>query len=137
MNLDLQGLDQLMAKLEKMNTNVNKVQNQALREAAKPVLESQKQNVPKDTHKLEKGLKIGRISTKQGVKTITIGIHGKDNPDLFYGKFQNWGYTVKSKKGVKVIPGKFFIERSKEENKDEVINIMKATIKEGIDNAKR
>lgn len=137
MSLELQGLDELMAKLEKMNANINKVQNQALREAAKPILESQKQNVPKDTHKLEEGLKIGRISTKQGVKTITIGIHKKDNPKLFYGRFQNWGYTLKSKKGVKVIPGKFFIERSKTENKDEVINIMKATIKEGIDNAKR
>lgn len=137
--IELQGLDELLNKLSKMSDNVNKYQNQALHKGADIVEQSQKDIVDReayDTGKLKEGLKKGNISTRKGVKAISIGIQKDDNSEIFYGKFINWGRTLSTKKGTKTYPGIHFMERSIEENKDKVLNAMKNTIKEAIDNAK-
>lgn len=137
--MKLEGLDSISSKLEKMNGNVNKAQNKALHAGADIVEKAQKDIVRReayDTGQLHDGLKKGRITTKNGVKSISIGIQKDDNSSIFYGKFINWGWTKKTKKGVKVYSGIHFMERSKEENKDRILNTMKSVIKEAIDNAK-
>lgn len=139
-NLELLGLDELMKKFKKMVDNTSKYENKALRDGADIVLNAQKDIVrieAHDTGKLEETLKTGRISTKQGVKSIGIGIQKDDNSEVFYGKFINWGRTLKTKNGVKTYPGIHFMERSILENKAKVIEAMKNAIKEGINNAKR
>lgn len=139
-NIELLGLDQLMEKLKKMVENTNKYENKALRDGADIVLKAQKDIVNREAHdtgKLEETLKTGRISTKQGVKSIGIGIQKDDNSEVFYGKFINWGRTLKTKNGTKTFNGIQFMERSIAENKKQVVEAMKSAIREGINNAKR
>lgn len=138
--MKFEGFDSLLSKLEKINANVNRVQNKALHAGADIVEKAQKDIVEReayDTGKLQEGLKKGRITTRNGVKSISIGIQKDNNSSIFYGKFINWGWTQETKRGVKVHNGIHFMERSKDENKGQILNAMKSTIKEAIDNAKR
>lgn len=138
--MKLEGLDSILPKLEKMNVNVNKAQNKALHAGADIVLQAQKDIVRReayDSGQLYDNLKKGNISTRQGIKSISIGIQKNDNSKIFYGKFINWGWTQKTKKGVIVHNGIHFMERSKDENKEQILDAMKSAIKEAINSAKR
>lgn len=144
--IELLGFDELLSKLQKMVDNTNKYENKAIRDGADIVLKAQKDIVSREAHdtgKLEETLKTGRISTKQGVKSIGIGIQKDDNSEVFYGKFINWGFirTTKGPKGVKKVIGPvlgiYFMERSIEENRKAIVEAMKNAIKEGINSAKR
>ena len=146
--MELQGLDELLNKLKAIGDNVDKYEDKALKDAADIVEQSQKDIVQRealDTGKLRDGLKKGRVTTKQGVKSISIGIQKSDNSKIFYGKFINWGFTRRKQQKrsrnrrevIEVVPGINFMERSIAENKSKVIEAMKSAIKEGIDSAKR
>lgn len=142
--MELQGLEELLNKFKVIGDNVDKYEDKALKNAADIVEQSQKDIVQRealDTGRLRDGLKKGRITNKQGIKSISIGIQKSDNSKIFYGKFINWGFTRKTKgknsRVIGTVPGIHFMERSIAENKSKVIEAMKSAIKEGIDSAKR
>lgn len=56
-NIELEGVDEILNKLQSIGANVGKLENKALKNAAEPVLEDAKANVPVKTGKLKKGLK--------------------------------------------------------------------------------
>ncbi|WP_420825937.1 HK97-gp10 family putative phage morphogenesis protein [Clostridium taeniosporum] len=124
--MELQGVDEILNKLQSMGTNVSRLENKALRNAAEPVLEDAKAtNAFNDrSGKLRKGLKITNVKKKEGVKYILIGIDKSDNSKIYYGKFLEFGTSK--------MPAKPFLQPAYEKNKDNIKRTIAETLKEGL-----
>ncbi len=68
-NIELTGVDEILNKLQQIGANVGRLENKALKNAAEPVLEDAKANVPVRTGKLKKGLKITNVKRKRELNT--------------------------------------------------------------------
>ncbi|AOR22730.1 hypothetical protein BGI42_02945 [Clostridium taeniosporum] len=125
-SMELQGVDEILNKLQSMGTNVSRLENKALRNAAEPVLEDAKAtNAFNDrSGKLRKGLKITNVKKKEGVKYILIGIDKSDNSKIYYGKFLEFGTSK--------MPAKPFLQPAYEKNKDNIKRTIAETLKEGL-----
>lgn len=91
LDIELNGIDELKRKLEEMGRKASKIENEALRAGAEPILKDAKQFAPVRTGKGKEGLSIGKIRRKKGKKYITVGIDKDDNSEIFYMKFQEFG----------------------------------------------
>ncbi|WP_123053085.1 HK97-gp10 family putative phage morphogenesis protein [Clostridium sp. JN-1] len=125
-SMELQGVDELLNKLQSIGANVGRLENKALRNAAEPVLEDVKAtNAFNDrSGKLRKGLKITNVKKKEGVKYILVGIDKSDNSKIFYGKFIEFGTSK--------MPAKPFLQPAYEKNKDNIKRTIAETLKEGL-----
>ncbi|WP_373844768.1 HK97-gp10 family putative phage morphogenesis protein [Clostridium sp.] len=123
-DIELTGVDEILNKLQQMGTNINRLENKALKNAAEPVLQDAKANVPVRTGKLKKGLKITNVKKKQGVKYILVGVDRGDNSEIFYGKFVEFGTSKMSARP--------FLQPAYEKNKDNIQKTIANTLKEGL-----
>lgn len=123
-NIELSGVDEILNKLQKIGANVSKLENQALRNAAEPVLEDAKANAPVRTGKLKEGLKISSIKIKEGMKYVLVGVDKSDNSKIFYSKFIEFGTTKMSARP--------FLGPAYEKNRREIIEEIKNTLREGL-----
>ena len=123
-NIELSGVDEILNRLQQIGANVSRLENQALRNAAEPVLEDAKANAPVRTGKLKEGLKISSIKTKEGMKYILVGVDKSDNSKIFYGKFVEFGTTKMSARP--------FLGPAYEKNKREIVETIKDKLKEGL-----
>nr|WP_269144114.1 HK97-gp10 family putative phage morphogenesis protein [Clostridium guangxiense] len=122
--IELTGVDEILNRLQQMGENVGRLENKALKNAAGPVLEDAKANVPIRTGKLKEGLKIGKIKNKDGVKYILVGVDRGDNSEIFYGKFIEFGTSKRAAHP--------FLQPAYEKNKNRIKEIIAATLKEGL-----
>ncbi|NFL36786.1 HK97-gp10 family putative phage morphogenesis protein [Clostridium botulinum] len=123
-SIEVQGVDELLNKLQSIGANVGKLENKALKNAAEPVLQDAKANVPIKTGKLKKGLKITNVKRKEGSKYILVGVDRGDNSEIFYGKFIEFGTSKMSAKP--------FLQPAYEKNKDNIKRTIAETLKEGL-----
>lgn len=122
--IELTGVDEILNRLQQMGENVGRLENKALKNAAEPVLEDAKANVPIRTGKLKEGLKIGKIKNKDGVKYILVGVDRGDNSEIFYGKFIEFGTSKRAAHP--------FLQPAYEKNKNNIKEIIAETLKEGL-----
>lgn len=124
--ISLEGVDAIIARLNEINANVNKLTNKALQNAGIPVLEDAKatSSFSDKSGKLRKGLKISGVKTKDGIKFILVGIDKADNSEIFYGKFIEFGTSK--------MPAKPFLAPAYLKNKKRIIDIIRDTLKEGL-----
>ncbi|KNF07008.1 phage protein, HK97 gp10 family [Gottschalkia purinilytica] len=122
--MKLEGMDELLRKLEDMGNVGSRIENQALKKAAEPILQEAKSNVKVRTGKLKEGLKIGSVKSKNGNKYVEIGITKDDTSKIFYGKFLEWGTSK-----MKARP---FLGPAFESKKNEAKNIIKDEVKRGL-----
>lgn len=113
-DMQLEGMDDLLRKIEDLGRQGSKVENKALKRAGKVILEEAKNNVPVKTEKLKKGLKLSGIKNKNGSKYVLVGIQKSDNSEVFYGKFLEFGT---SKMAARPFMGPAY-ESKKEEAKE-------------------
>ena len=123
-DIELTGVDEILNKLQQMGANISRLENKALRNAAEPVLEDAKANVPVRTGKLKKGLKITNVKKKEGVKYILVGVDRGDNSEIFYSKFIEFGTSKMSARP--------FLQPAYEKNKDNIQKTIANTLKEGL-----
>lgn len=125
--IQLQGMDELLKKLEEMATKTaNVITKKALQESAIPVLEDAKSTAAfvDKTGRLRDGLQIGEVKTKNGVKYIEIGIDKGDISEIFYGKFLEWGTSSQSEKP--------FLQPALIKNKNKIKEIMIEELRKGL-----
>ena len=124
--ISLEGVDALIERLNAMNVNINKLVNNALKAAAVPVLADVKNTsaFPDRTGKLRKGLKTSAVQTKDGIKYVLVGVDKGDTSKIFYGKFIEFGTTIK--------PARPFLGPAYESNKSKVQEIIKDVLKGGL-----
>lgn len=125
-NIELTGVDEILNKLQQISTNVGKLENKALKNAAEPVLEDAKEtNAFKDkSGKLRKGLKITNVKKKEGMKYILVGVDRADNTEIFYGKFIEFGTSK--------MPARPFLQPAYEKNVQNIKRTIADTLKEGL-----
>lgn len=125
-DIELTGVDEILNKLQQIGTNISRLENKALKNAAEPVLEDAKAtNAFNDrTGNLRKGLKISNVKNKEGVKYILVGVDKGDNSKIFYGKFLEFGTSK--------MPARPFLQPAYEKNKSTIQKNIAETLKEGL-----
>lgn len=125
-DIELTGVDEILNRLQQIGTNISRLENKALKNAAEPVLEDAKAtNAFNDRiGRLRKGLKISNIKNKEGVKYILVGVDKSDNSKIFYGKFLEFGTSK--------ISARPFLQPAYEKNKDNIEKTIAETLKEGL-----
>jgi HK97 gp10 family phage protein len=125
-DIELTGVDEILNKLQQVGTNISRLENKALKNAAGPVLEDAKAtNAFNDrSGNLRKGLKISNVKNKEGVKYILVGIDKGDNSKIFYGKFLEFGTSK--------MPARPFLQPAYEKNKNTIQKNIAEALKEGL-----
>ncbi|TKI73330.1 HK97-gp10 family putative phage morphogenesis protein [Bacillus mycoides] len=98
------GIQEAIQRFEALGRSVKTIENSALKKGAgvvKDALEESpasahpKPPSPKESWRTGKHAKdevlVGKVKTRNGIKSISVGWEKDDNSPHFYMKFQNWG----------------------------------------------
>lgn len=120
----LEGVDELIAKLNAIGANVNTLSNKALKAGAEPIFSEMVANAPVRTGKAKAELKIGKVKTKNGIKYLLIGLDKGDISKAFYLKFSEFGTSK--------MPAKPFMGPAYEQKKTQALENIRKVLKEGL-----
>lgn len=125
-DIELEGVDEILNRLQQIGNNIRRLENRALKDAAQPVLDDAKSSNSFNDRSgnLRKGLKISNIKNKEGVKYVLVGVDKSDNSKIYYGKFLEFGTSKMSAKP--------FMQPAYEKNKDNIQKTIAETLKEGL-----
>jgi len=123
-DLEVEGMNELLAKVNELGKRGNTIQNKALLKAAEPILEDAIKNAPEMTGKGKIGLKISRPKFKGDTKYVLIGIGKGDISEIFYMKFHEFGTSK--------IVAKPYLGPAYEKNKNRAIEIIKEEVRRGL-----
>ncbi|MEY8414802.1 HK97-gp10 family putative phage morphogenesis protein [Tissierella praeacuta] len=118
--MKVEGMENLLAEIEKLGQKGSRIENKALREAGDVVKDAIEKEVPVRTGKLKQSITVSRVKTKDGVKRVEVG----PDKDGYYGKFVEFG-TVKMKANP-------FMARGYETSKEEAMSTIEKNLKEGL-----
>ncbi len=118
--LELLGMENLIAQVEKLGTKGNRIENKALREAGEVVRGAIEKEAPKKTGTLRESIKASGVRTREGMKQVLVGPGDKG----WYGKFVEFG-TVKMKANP-------FMARGYETSKEEAVEKIAGELKKGL-----
>ena len=119
-DMKLEGMDELLAEVERLGKAGNRIENAALREAGDAVKTSIQNETPTRSGKLKASISVSRVKTKGGIKQVEVG----PGSDGYYGKFLEFG-TVKMKANP-------FMSRGYETSKGEAERIIEEEIRKGL-----
>lgn len=119
-NLELEGMEDLLAEVERLGQAGSRIENRALKEAGEVVRETIKQEAPVRTGTLKKSIEVSGVKTKDGSKHVEVG----PDKDGWYGRFVEFG-TVKMKANP-------FMSRGYETSKEKAMAVIKQELKKGL-----
>lgn len=119
-DLKLEGIEDLIAEVEKLGAKGSRIENQALREAGEIVRQAIKQEAPQRTGTLKKSIETSGVKTKDGVKHVEVG----PDKEGWYGEFVEFG-TVKMKANP-------FMARGYENSKDRAVDKIAEELRKGL-----
>lgn len=93
--MELDGMDQIISRLESMGKASSRVESDALKDGAQLIVDEAKNNLERNgmvrTGELIDGLKVSNMKRKGNRKYVQAGIQKGDNSNIFYGKFHEYG----------------------------------------------
>lgn len=119
-DMKVEGMENLLAEIEKLGQAGSRIENKALKEAGDVVKTSIQNETPTRTGKLKRSIEVSRVKTKGGIKQVEVG----PGPDGYYSKFLEFG-TVKMKANP-------FMSRGYEMSKSEAESKIEEEIKRGL-----
>ena len=119
-DMKLEGMEDLLAEIERLGKEGSKIENRALKEAGEAVKQSIQNETPTRSGKLKASISVSRVKTKGGIKQVEVG----PGSDGYYGKFLEFG-TVKMKANP-------FMSRGYETSKGEAERIIEEEIRKGL-----
>lgn len=120
-DIELQGIGALRDKIEQMGLKVSKVEGEALKAAAEPILKDAQSLVPVRTGNLKKSLVISNIKSSKGRKFVWVGdVDKKAN----YSWFVEFGHSK--------APAHPFLGPAFEQNKAKARSIIRDKLKEAL-----
>lgn len=119
-DMKLEGMEELLAEVERLGKAGNRIENAALREAGDAVKTSIQNETPTRSGKLKASISVSRVKTKGGIKQVEVG----PGPGGYYGKFLEFG-TVKMRANP-------FMSRGYETSKSEAERIIEEEIRKGL-----
>lgn len=119
-------MDELVERAQLLGRKGSSLQNKALSEAAKPILNEavQTSSFHDISGKLRKNLKISRPKSKGDTKYVLVGIDKGDISEVFYGKFIEFGSSHQNARP--------YLGPAYENHKQEAKDIIKNVLKEGL-----
>ncbi|WP_308897558.1 HK97-gp10 family putative phage morphogenesis protein [Candidatus Desulfosporosinus nitrosoreducens] len=137
--IELRGMDDLLARIEAMGRQGSSIGNAALKAAAQPVQQDASARAPRSSsprlpggksqqwrtgQHLADNIRISGVKTKDGIKYVLVGIEKTDNSPYFYGKFLEWGTSK--------LAARPFLGPAYERNKEQVVEIIKQQLREAL-----
>ena len=119
-DMKLEGIENLLAEIEKLGKTGSRIENKALREAGDVVKETIQKETPIRSGKLKESINVSRVKNKDGAKHVEVG----PNKDVFYSRFVEFG-TVKMKANP-------FMARGYETSKENAMETIEKSLKEGL-----
>lgn len=138
-DMELEGMDSLIRKLDDMGKAGTKLQNSALKKAGEVINEEIKANAPTSstprqpkpktqlwrTGKHAKELlKVSGVKSKKELKYVDVGLQKGDTSKAFYLKFYEFGSSK--------TPATHFMSRAYESKKQEAQEIIKEELKNAL-----
>lgn len=118
--IELEGMQELLNRLESMGKEGKKIENNALKQAGEVLKEEIQNNAPIDSGNLKENIEMSNIKKNKDGSYVQVGTNDKS----WYGKFVEFGTT---KMGANP-----FMSRSFETKKDEVQEIIKDEVRKGL-----
>ena len=119
-NLDIEGVDNLVKKLEELGRKGSRIENAALKKAGERVKDAIQEETPVRTGELKRSIAVSGVRTKEGVKHVEVS-PGKDG---WYGVFVEFGTVNQSANP--------FMSRGYEKSKEDAMAIIAEEIKKGL-----
>ena len=119
-DMKVEGMEELLAEVERLGKAGNRIENAALREAGEAVKQSIQNETPTRSGKLKASISVSRVKTKGGIKQVEVG----PGPDGYYVKFLEFG-TAKMKANP-------FMARGYETSKENAMEKIEKSLKEGL-----
>lgn len=127
-NIELEGMAELIDKVNKLGLKGEVIKKKALDKAGKLVKDSMERKAPRseETKKhMADNIEVSEIEKRNGVDFIKIGPNKGDNSEFFYSKFTEWGTSK--------IRAQHWAESSVLENKREINQAIKEELQRGLE----
>jgi HK97 gp10 family phage protein len=118
--VELTGMENLIAEVEKLGAQGGRIENKALREAGEVGRGAIEKEAPKRTGTLKESIKASGVLTREGMKQVLVG----PGDAGWYGKFVEFG-TVKMKANP-------FMARGYETSKEKAVEKIGEELKKGL-----
>lgn len=119
--IKIEGMQELLAKIEQLGKEGVKIEGQALKKAGEHLKEQMITETPVRTGELRDSIEVSTVKTKQGRRYVEVGPNKKTN---WRAKFVEFG-TSKNRANP-------FMARTYERNKEEIQEMIKEEIKKGL-----
>jgi len=126
--IDLEGMQELIDRVNKLGVRGNIIKKKALDKAGELVKQSMENNAPVSNlnkKHMADNIKVSDIEKENGVDFVEIGPNKGDNSEFFYSKFSEWGTSTQ--------PAQHWAENSVLENKREINQIITDELKRGLE----
>lgn len=127
-SIELEGMAELIDKVNKLGAKGEVIKNKALDKAGELVKTSMERKAPRsaETKKhMADNIKVSEIKKENGVDFVKIGPNKGDNSEFFYSKFTEWGTSK--------ISAQHWAENSLLENKREINQTIKEELQRGLE----
>ena len=136
--IKLEGAKELVAKLEKLEANIQKkILKNALRLAIEPIANAAQARAPIETGALRSAIRVRAMTRmRQGTVGVKVDLRGGVTGEQFYGSFQEFGFKVGRRalgSQRTQIPGKHFLEIAFNTNKEFALSIFEREVKSAIE----
>lgn len=127
-SVELEGMDELIDKVNKLGQKGEVIKKKALDKAGELVKGSMERKAPKSKEikrHMADNIKVSEIKKENGVDFVNIGPNKGDNSEFYYSKFTEWGTSK--------IPAQHWAEKSVLENKRNINEIIMDELKRGLE----
>lgn len=125
--IELQGMDELIDKVNRLGAEGEKIKKKALDKAGELVKLSMEAKAPRSNESkkhMADNIIVSDIEKEDGTDIIKIGPNKGDNSEFFYSKFTEWGTSK--------IPAQHWAENSVLENKRAINNAIGEELQRGL-----
>lgn len=125
--IELEGMQELIDKVNKLGSKGEVIKKHALDKAGNIVKESMEQKAPRSElakRHMADNIKVSDIEQENGVDFVKIGPNKGDNSEFFYSKFSEWGTSK--------IPAQHWAEKSVLENRKKINDVIKEELERGL-----
>ena len=127
-DIKLEGIDELISKLDKLGTEGRDIKKNALSQAGEIVARSMKELAPRSKEgnlHMADHIEVSDLTEKDGLSFVNVGPSKGDNSSFFYSKFTEWGTSK--------IPAVHWAEGSLQKNRKKIKDIIFGELKRRLD----
>ena len=118
--IELEGMQELLNRLEEMGKEGKKIENAALKKAGEVLQEEIQKEAPTDSGNLKDNIEVGKIKKNKEGSYVQVGTNDKS----WYGKFVEFGTTKMSANP--------FMSRAYQSKKEEIQETIADEVRKGL-----